>query len=188
MTVQVILPAAYRVMPWRNGTGKTAEVAIAPGAGDRYVWRISIADVPESGPFSDYAGYERIISVVEGAGMEFHVAGHKPARLTRDSKPYAFPGSVATRCTLLDGPIRDFNLMYDPVLVRGRVRLVRRTRQPFSTKLKGETVLIFARDGELRIDVPHSGAQSLPAGATLRLDNLSGPLSIDGTALLVTID
>ena len=65
MKAQVILPADYRVTPWRNGTGKTAEIAVAPGEGSRFAWRLSIADVPESGPFSDYPGYERIIAVVD---------------------------------------------------------------------------------------------------------------------------
>jgi environmental stress-induced protein Ves len=39
--------------PWKNGGGVTREVAAFPaGAGlDAFVWRVSIADVAQAGPF-----------------------------------------------------------------------------------------------------------------------------------------
>src|SRR5579859_6225442 len=109
----LIRPEAYRVMPWRNGQGTTAEIALEPGDGGRFRWRLSIADVAASGPFSDFAGYDRVIAVVGGAGMRLAVAGRPPIELTQASEPYAFAGEAATECTLLQGPIRDFNLMTD---------------------------------------------------------------------------
>src|SRR5215472_7923266 len=110
---RLIRPEEYRVMPWRNGLGTTAEIATEPGAAGRFRWRLSIADVAASGPFSDFAGYDRVIAVASGAGMRLAVAGRAPVELTRDSQPYALPGEAATECTLLEGPIRDFNLMTD---------------------------------------------------------------------------
>lgn len=52
----------YRVMPWRNGGGTTTELLIDPedsgleGAGERFLYRISIADVATDGPSSASQG------------------------------------------------------------------------------------------------------------------------------------
>jgi environmental stress-induced protein Ves len=192
MKARVILPADYRVTTWRSGTGKTAEIAMAPGAGNRFTWRLSIADVPESGPFSDYAGYERIIAVVDGAGMRLTVGERTPALLTRESEPFAFPGHLPTTCALLAGPIRDFNLIFDPTLVRATVNIARLDGGPARSTLRGGISLIYAAGQDLWIEHPQFGRSQLLASATLRIDEASGPVSIDGpadgTALIATID
>src|SRR6185437_7948190 len=124
MRTRLIAPDAYRVMPWRNGQGTTTEIAIEPDEG-RFRWRVSVADVASSGPFSDFSGYDRVIAVASGAGMRLAVAGRTPVVLTRGSDPYSFPGDAATHCTLLDGPIRDFNLMTDRATCRGSLTALR---------------------------------------------------------------
>ena len=66
-----LTPADYRRMPWRNGGGVTTEIAIAPdGAGlvgERFLYRVSIADVMSDGPFSRFEGYDRHIMLPAGA-------------------------------------------------------------------------------------------------------------------------
>jgi hypothetical protein len=74
-------------------------------------WRLSIATVDQSGPFSSFPGIDRTIMVIEGKGMELNVAGQALQRLDRCFLPLSFPGDAATECKLIDGPIRDFNLM-----------------------------------------------------------------------------
>ena len=69
-------------MPWRNGLGTTTEIAAEPSADGRFHWRLSIADVAQSGPFSSFEGYDRTIAVVAGAGMRLAVAG-QPDRAGR---------------------------------------------------------------------------------------------------------
>lgn len=102
-------------MPWKNGLGFTREIAIDPpeasmsDAGFR--WRLSIATVDQSGPFSSFPGIDRTIMVIDGKGMELTVAGRAPQRLDRCFLPFSFPGDAATECKLIDGPIQDFNLM-----------------------------------------------------------------------------
>jgi len=102
--------AALAAVPWRNGGGVTRQVVSAGGSGSQdFDWRISIADVDEPGPFSLFPGVDRIITVVEGQGMDLvvdgvdHVLGlHQPLR---------FDGASQTSCTRLAGPIRDLNVM-----------------------------------------------------------------------------
>ncbi|HXZ10527.1 MAG TPA: HutD family protein, partial [Paraburkholderia sp.] len=62
--------------PWKNGGGVTREVAAYPqGAGlDTFVWRVSVADVSQPGPFSRFAGIDRTLVLLSGAGMLLDVA------------------------------------------------------------------------------------------------------------------
>jgi len=95
--------------PWRNGGGVTRELAMWPDAGD-WAWRMSVADVDKSGPFSKFDGIERWFAVVEGAGVQLDVAG-VPHRVTAAGAPLFFDGAATTGCELIDGKTRDFNLM-----------------------------------------------------------------------------
>ncbi|MBN8750298.1 MAG: HutD family protein [Variovorax sp.] len=109
------LPAA----PWKNGGGSTCEVACWPvGAGfEAFDWRVSIASIVSSGPFSVFAGVDRLITLLEGDGVQLQGPGIA-RRLDVPLQPFAFSGDVPIDCTLLGGPSTDFNVMSR----RGRVR------------------------------------------------------------------
>lgn len=63
-------------MPWKNGGGSTEEITRDAGTGlEGFGWRLSIADIGESGGFSTFPGYERVISVLQGDGMTLTVDG-----------------------------------------------------------------------------------------------------------------
>lgn len=70
MKTQLIARADYRRVPWKNGLGFTEEIYREPAdLSLPFWWRISIATVAQNGEFSLFDGYERIISVLDGAGM-----------------------------------------------------------------------------------------------------------------------
>jgi environmental stress-induced protein Ves len=100
----------HRLMPWANGGGTTAEVAVHPPGSDDWAWRLSIASVEADGPFSSLPGIDRHILVASGAGMALTVdtVTHE---LRLGSAPLAFAGEATTTCRLLGGPISDLNLM-----------------------------------------------------------------------------
>ncbi|MEB8387998.1 HutD family protein [Rhodobacteraceae bacterium KMM 6894] len=106
--------------PWKNGGGITRN--IAEGRTPLHsAWRISRADVAQDGAFSNFAGLHRILTVVAGAGMDLvHPGGTLRAALW---KPVQFDGGLAVTSRLLDGPLTDFNLMFDPTLCTGTVRV-----------------------------------------------------------------
>jgi environmental stress-induced protein Ves len=191
-TITLLPASAYRAMPWRNGLGTTTEIAVEPGADGRFRWRLSIADVPQSGPFSRFDGYDRVIAVVAGAGMHLAVAGRSSVRLDRDSAPYGFPGEASTECTLVDGPIRDFNLIFDRSTTKGVVASLHTGKAPVRISLDGGIVLLHAQVGGLTVDAGPAGAWTVPEGATLRLDRMIGAVMIAGEpagrALLATIE
>ena len=61
--------ADLAVHAWKNGGGSTREIVCSPlGAGiDHFVWRVSIATIAQSGPFSIFAGVDRVIMLLAGA-------------------------------------------------------------------------------------------------------------------------
>lgn len=100
-------------VPWKNGGGTTRNLAVVPeGAGfDDFLWRVSIADVHESGPFSRFPGVDRIIVLLEGEGMTLHDSEGGVYLLTNPFVPRAFPGEASIDARLIDGPTTDFNVM-----------------------------------------------------------------------------
>ena len=84
----------YPRMPWRNGGGTTQEVACNPGGSTAgFEWRLSIADVGQDGGFSAFDGFQRIITVLEGAGIELTVDGRREPPLG-PRRAYAFHGDA----------------------------------------------------------------------------------------------
>src|SRR6185369_11614525 len=73
---RLLTPSDYRPMPWKNGGGRTIEIAVHPvGATlDAFQWRVSIADIERDGPFSRFPGIDRTIVLLEGAGMHLRSA------------------------------------------------------------------------------------------------------------------
>ena len=68
--LQLLRAQDYPRMPWKNGGGFTEEITRDSGEGlEGFGWRLSIADIEESGGFSLFAGYQRIITVLQGDGM-----------------------------------------------------------------------------------------------------------------------
>lgn len=99
--------------PWKNGGGTTTEIAVAPeGAGfDDFDWRLSVAEVASDGPFSLFPQIDRTLTLIEGHGLDMSIEWREAVRLTPASAPLAFPGDVPVTASLVDGPIRDFNVM-----------------------------------------------------------------------------
>ncbi|MGX8007987.1 HutD/Ves family protein [Mesorhizobium sp. ORM8.1] len=148
--MRILRAAGYRVMPWKNGGGTTTEIAVSPEAAglDDFDWRISMARVETSGPFSSFPGVDRTLSVLEEEGIVLDIAGRPPARLTATSAPLSFPGDVPTGATLIGGPITDLNVMTR----RGRtIHQVERLTPsaPLDVEANAGTTLILPLGGEL---------------------------------------
>ncbi len=105
-----LLPAADRVaVPWKNGGGITREVAVfPPGAGmDAFDWRVSMAEVRDSGPFSPFSGIDRNLTVLEGR-LRLEMGGE--TLVLEPGEKLAFAGDVPVHATPLR-PVVDLNVM-----------------------------------------------------------------------------
>ena len=168
--------------PWKNGGGETRELAVAPpGAGlDDFDWRISCAQVAAGGPFSAFAGVDRSLALLDGAGLRLECSDGATHLLSADSAPLAFAGELAVSATLPGGPVGDFNLM---------TRRARWTHQLQRLCLLGERELAADADLALVYCVNCVGLDCwLADGRELRLAAGEGVLLdalIDGAATLV---
>lgn len=161
-----LAPADHRRVPWKNGGGVTTELAVEPAPGGRFVWRVSIADVVEPGPFSAFPGYDRLIAVVEGDGMRLSVDGAAPVERRRLDPAFAFPGEAPVWCEPTAGPIRDVNLMLDRASATGALTLL---AGDTGHRAAGDVLLVHALAGALSV-IPDGGeALTVPAGHSLLL-------------------
>jgi environmental stress-induced protein Ves len=161
-------------MPWKNGHGRTRELAIHPsGAGmDDFLWRVSVAEVDSAAPFSAFPGIDRVIALLDGDGFTMTMDDGRRHALTTPCVPFTFPGEARVDVALAGGPSRDFNLM----LRRGRVRGgIEAWRAPGQRPADDAIVLVYCArgcidtgEGPLRAGEawrPGSGALVLREGA-----------------------
>lgn len=122
--------AALPTMPWKNGGGGTREIVCQPPGADMgsFDWRVSIATIAANGPFSVFPGVDRVIMLLDGAGVRLQAAG-LDHRLDTPYAPFAFAGDVALNCELLGGPSTDFNVMTRRSQLRADVKVVMGTRR-----------------------------------------------------------
>lgn len=156
----VLLPrGSHARMPWKNGRGVTEQIAVEPAGAplDAFAWRVSTALVSDGGPFSTFAGCDRILVVVEGDGLALDGAPVPPL------VPSRFSGDAATTATLSGGPIRDFNVIArrdqrascEVVHVSGEVTLPR----------GGDAQLVYSARGRVTVE-----GHPLGVGDALRAD------------------
>lgn len=114
--MQILKSNALIDVPWKNGGGNTRNIARGL-SGDKIAWTINRADVAEAGPFSDFAGMMRVLTVVSGGTM-FLDTPTTPLTAALFA-PVRFDGALRVSSRLEDGPITDLNLMFDPSLCDG---------------------------------------------------------------------
>jgi len=181
---KVLRARDYPRMPWKNGGGSTEEITRDAGTGlDGFGWRLSIADIGESGGFSTFAGYERIITVLQGDGMTLSVEG-QATRPLLPIDPFAFSGESQVSCTLLGGPIRDFNLIYAPKRYRARLQWLQGEQRFFS---EAGTVLVFSVSDALEVVIDGS-AQQLGRHDCLQLEKNAGLVEVSTDSACCVIE
>lgn len=181
--MRVLKADEYRRMPWRNGRGETAEIAIGPAAAtlDDFDWRVSMARIDADGPFSIFPGTDRTLAVLRGDGLHLSTAGGAPVELTCDSEPLGFRGDVAADATLIDSSVTDLNVMTN----RARLRhSMRRLRLAGSVELaiKAPLALLVCAQGAAQIEVNAQNA-GLATLDTYLVDEAPATLRIFGDAM-----
>ena len=136
--------------PWKNGLGRTREIAVHPklANSDDFDWRVSIAEVDSAAPFSLFPGIDRQIALLDGAGFTMTLDDGRIHALTTPFVPFAFPGEAKVVVALAGGPTRDFNLMLRRARVRGEVQA---WTEAGTRMTASGTALVFCAHGAIDI-------------------------------------
>ncbi|WP_244817513.1 HutD family protein [Caballeronia sp. Lep1P3] len=156
MNVALIRGADLVATPWKNGGGITREVAARADA-----WRVSIADIDRPGPFSRFDGIDRMLVVLDGAGLMLGAQS-----VLRAFGIARFPGESQVDARLADGAVRVFNVMTHRGAARARVDL---WRAPASRIVDAGTALLHCARGPLDVRVGDTRI-ALMQNDTLRID------------------
>jgi uncharacterized protein len=150
--LQVIRKSSFSATPWKNGGGITHEAIRVPASGDPFRWRVSVAHVDASGPFSEFAEYNRKMVLLRGAGIELRFADGTHRTLRKTGDLVEFDGALATHCELLNGPCVDLNLMVSKS-DRVSVRVERFIESLAVSALRNETTMVFAIDRRCTLEI-----------------------------------
>jgi environmental stress-induced protein Ves len=176
--MRILRAADYRRMPWKNGGGETAEIAVWPEDSglDDFGWRVSMARVERDGPFSAFPGVDRTLSILEGEGLRLAIAGSPAIELDGVTAPYSFPADQPTDSALLGGPVTDLNVMTR----RGRFKhAMRRVEVLEKTEV--------ANDAKVTMLLCHRGTIDVTAGREIgRLGELDC-LILEGSVAGVSV-
>lgn len=97
-------------MPWKNGMGATAQIAIHPAGADfskgNYLWRVSSATVGSNSPFSQFPGCDRWLVVLSGEGMLINGFPLLPL------SPFHFSGDELIHSELIADSVVDLGIIY----------------------------------------------------------------------------
>lgn len=103
-------------MRWKNGAGWTSEILKVHGSDERdtndWDWRLSIAEIETDAPFSAFPGVERELVLLSGNGLRLRFDDGGEHALLPPHDKLRFAGERTAFGELVDGPTRDFNLMW----------------------------------------------------------------------------
>ena len=115
MSFDVVRFAELAPTAWKNGLGSTTQLAIHPVTADQstFEWRISIATLTGTAPFSSFPNIERCLAMLEGE-VTLLRGGGTSVTLSTTSPPLTFSGEEPVTGRVESGSAIDLNLMYRP--------------------------------------------------------------------------
>jgi len=186
VNVKILNPSKYREMPWANGRGVTTELCVRQDVQTgRMLWRLSIAGVDTDGLFSHFPGYDRVLVLLEGAGLTLSHGDGTVDRLSCAFQLAAFPGDATTQAALVNGPIRDFNVITDRESFSATVAVIDAARSE-RIAIDADHLAIFAVDKELQVGSPDPARHIVPKRNLLLADSpTSGDWVLSGATAIV---
>lgn len=180
--MQLVRQASFTATPWKNGGGMTHEVIRVPAGDGVFRWRVSVAQIDVSGPFSDFAGYRRIMVLLRGRGVRLNFDSAAPTALTEVGDLAEFDGALKTDCCLVDGPCTDLNLMIAKSAADVSASVERLRKPRVLPALRNGVSLVFGISGGLAVECAAGRARLEPWDLAILASG-----GADGTAV-VTAD
>lgn len=109
-------------MPWKNGKGVTTEIFIDPPtatiAKNDFNFRLSSAPIDQDSVFSLFAGKQRLLTTIKGAGFSLNSDEYEKFEIAN------FSGDEKTECKLLKGSVLDFGVIHDAKKVKLQAKIL----------------------------------------------------------------
>jgi len=179
--LQIIRKSSFAATPWKNGGGITHEALRVPASGDPFRWRVSVAHIDMSGPFSDFAEYNRKMVLLQGAGIELRFADGVNKTLRNVGELAEFDGAISVHCELLKGPCVDLNLMVSKS-DSAAARVERFIESVAVRASRNETLLIFPVDRRVTLEITGGKSHTLEPWDLAVLSQGGGRISRLGAA------
>lgn len=184
MTITYLPATDYVTMPWKNGTGSTDEICLLPAGATRDAFdiRVSRADILAPGAFSSFPGVERMITLIEGAGLALEFDDHtvqlgfgQPHGFDSGLTPVGIPTTGAVRVVNVMAARNTWQFAPADVLTEGK------TLRPEA----GGLIVVFALRGpsilsgaEKNVSLREGDSALLEAPADLTLPECSAVLTV----------
>lgn len=113
--VEMLDPASYRRIPWKNGGGMLVNIAGESSGswqGGGVDWHYGRTAIVAPGPFSDLTGYERLQVVIRGQGLVL-VTPSGEIDLRRAFVPVRYDGGMPIVTRLENASVEVANLIAD---------------------------------------------------------------------------
>ncbi len=177
--------ASARRVRWRNGLGWTREIARVPDSED-WNWRLSIAEIDQTAPFSRFPGVDRVLVLLSGGGLRLDFEDGPARTLRAPFEFHRFDGEAGVTGVLLDGPTCDFNLMWRREAVDARLEVVELEGAHTQELAAGEEGAIHLLRGSATLgDLPLAAQDTVAIGAQSAAHRVR--LEGSGTALQIRI-
>ncbi len=180
-----ISPEQFKTIPWKNGLGHTTELAISDdGTLDKFDWRLSIATVANDGEFSNFAGYQRNLVLIEGEGINLLHDDTKLDKLNNLLEVANFDGGSKTYGTLANGTIKDFNIMSNQQSFNAKVDTYTGAKQLCLNPTENTLYFIYSLTSETKVQASEQSLQ-LPVGHLAKIESSNTEVVISGKDMIV---
>jgi environmental stress-induced protein Ves len=184
--IDIITPAQFKTVPWKNGKGETIEMAINSGGTlDNFDWRLSMASVVEDGVFSNFSGYTRNLILIAGDGINLQHNNSKIDKLNHLLDYATFDGGNKTVGNLHTNEITDFNIIARTSRYNTKVSCQKKVDK--ATLEKSDLCFAYSlfKDATLTLNST-ADIKVLPAGHLVKISNIADNFtSISGENIII---
>lgn len=152
-------------MPWKNGLGSTTEIIIDPPgssiAENNFEWRLSSATLNSAGPFSQFKGYDRYLTLIDGTQVRLTIDGNvKTLKLHEVIK---FSGDQQVVASKPDWTFKDLGLIFQRDLIDAQFHFLSAKKVE---QLTTGTYIVFACNGSTEVKIDKTFEKKLTVNQT----------------------
>jgi environmental stress-induced protein Ves len=187
LNIKITKPNEFTLVPWKNGLGHTTELAISDGGNlDNFDWRLSIASVLNDGDFSNFAGYQRNLVLIEGNGLTLDHRNGKVDKLTQLLDIARFDGVSKTHGALVDGGIKDFNVITKTGAVIPNVQCYRELKKVTIKLTKASLCFAYSLTDDIALQTMAAEKTLAPVGCLVEISVRNNKVEDDPLTISLT--